>query len=52
MNDLSNSGTWLACGVLCIWPLIVSALAIAVERRVRTHGWQSLLPRGWRRNSQ
>lgn len=34
----------ISCGVCCVWPLIVAAAAIAIDRRVRIAGWRSLLP--------
>jgi hypothetical protein len=46
-----NSGPWILLGVCCIWPLLVMSIGIWIDRRIRTHGLESLIPRGWRKQA-
>jgi hypothetical protein len=45
MNDATLS-ILLTCGVCCVYPLIAAVTAVIVDRRVRAHGWRSLIPQG------
>ena len=38
-----NTGPWLAFGLCCIWPLIVHVILLSITRRVKEHGWKSLI---------
>jgi len=44
MSDITKS-ILLTCGVCCIYPIILSIIAVIVDRRIRTHGWRSLIAR-------
>jgi len=44
MSEMRNQGVWILCGVICIWPLAFHFLLNFIVKRVRTHGWRSLLP--------
>lgn len=43
-RELANQGMLWACGVLCIWPLIVWATLNWLIKRVQSHGLAGLIP--------
>jgi hypothetical protein len=46
---IRNQGLYIFCGVVCVWPLIVASIGIWLDRRIRTHGIESLMP--WRKQA-
>ena len=43
-RELANRGLLWACGVLCIWPLIVWFVGDRLLKRLRIYGLAGLIP--------
>jgi len=38
-----NAGPWVLALLCCVWPLIVHLVLTILVRRVKEHGWKSLI---------
>lgn len=44
MSEFRNNGITILCTLICIWPMIFWLTMRALELRVKSRGWRSLLP--------